>query len=87
VSAAPEGPVTTWKVIALVVLVAMGAMLLQPGQAEAIEPLTAITIAGAAVLVVTVVVVLIIANMRDRERGEAAEPTVVAFDAGGVQGL
>ena len=81
------GPVNTFKLIALVVLVAVGATLMQPGQAEAIDPLTAITIAGAAVLVVTVIVVVVIANMREREGGAASEATVVAFDSGGVQGL
>ena len=77
----------TLKLVALVVLVAVGATLILPGQAEAIDPMTAIAIAGAAVLVVTVVVIVIIANVRDTQRGEAAEPTIVAFDAGGVQGL
>jgi uncharacterized membrane protein YcaP (DUF421 family) len=79
--------VNTLKLIAVVMLVALGATLVQPAQAEAIEPLTAITIAGAAVLVITIVAIVIIANVRDRQRGEAAEPTLVAFDAGGVQGL
>ena len=80
-----------FKLIALVVLVAVAATLVQPGRAEAIEPMTVMTIVGAAVLVVTVIVVVIIANVRDRQRGEAAEPAtepvVVAFDVGVVQGL
>ena len=75
------------KMIAVVLLVAMTAMLMHPGQAEAIEPLTVITIAGAAVLVITIVVVLIIANVRDSQKGEAAVPALVAYDAGGVQGM
>jgi hypothetical protein len=79
--------VSTFKLIALVVLVAVGVTLVQPGQAEAIDPLTAITIAGAAVLVVTVIAVVVIANMRERQDGAAGEATVVAMDAGGVQGL
>jgi len=81
--------VSTPKLIALVVLVAVAATLVQPGRAEALEPTTIITIVGAAVLVVTIIVVVIIANMRDRQRGEALEPasapTVVAYDAAGVQ--
>jgi hypothetical protein len=78
--------VNTLKLIALVLLVAMGATLVGPAPAEA-DPMTAIAIAGAAVLVVTVIVIVIIANVRDSQRGESAVPTVVAFDAGGVQGL
>ena len=77
----------TLKLIALVLLVAMGATLVGPAPAEAVDPMTAIAIAGAAVLVVTVVVIVVIANVRDRQRGDAAEPTMVAYDAGGVQGL
>jgi len=77
--------VSAFKLIALVVLVVVAATLVQPGRAEALEPLTVITIVGAAVLVITVIVVVIIANMRERQRGEAAEPTMVALDAGGVQ--
>ena len=77
----------TFKLIALVVLVAVGVTLVQPGRAEAIDPLTAITIAGAAVLVVTIVAVVVIANMREGQSGTASEATVVAMDAGGVQGL
>ena len=77
----------TLKLVAVVVLVALGATLIQPAEAEAVDPMTAIAIAGAAVLVVTVVVIVIIANVRDKQRGEAAEPTVVVFDAGGIQGL
>ena len=83
------GLVSTFKLIALVVLVAVAATLVQPGRAEALEPTTIITIVGAAVLVVTIIVVVIIANMRERQRGEALEPasapTVVAYDAAGVQ--
>ena len=86
------GLVSTFKLIALVVLVAVAATLVQPGRAEAIEPMTIITIVGAAVLVITVIVVVIIANVRERQRGDAEAPTsvpivvAVAYDAGGVQG-
>ena len=80
---------STFKLIALVLLVAIAGTLVQPARAEALEPMTIMTIVGVAVLVVTVIVVVIIANVRDRQRGEAAapaaEPTVMAFDAGGVQ--
>ena len=90
-SAAPGDCVSAFKLIALVMLIVVAATLAQPGRAEAIDPMTAITIAGAAVLVVTVIAVVVIANMRDRQRGEASEGgvevTVVAFDRGGVQGL
>jgi hypothetical protein len=81
--------VSTFKLIALVVLVAVAATLVQPGRAEALEPTTIMAIAGAAVLVVTIIIVVIIANMRERQRGEALEPTsaptVVAYDPAGVQ--
>ena len=81
-----------FKLVALIVLVAMAATLVQPGKAEAVDPMTAITIAGAAVLVVTVIAVVIIANTRERQRGDAAipagnEPVRLAYDAGGIQGL
>jgi hypothetical protein len=82
--------VSTFKLIALIVLIAVAGTVVQPGRAEAIDAMTAITIAGAAVLVITVIVIVVIANMRERQRGDAAapmaEPIVMAFDAGGVQG-
>jgi hypothetical protein len=81
--------VRAFKLIALIVLIAVAGTLVQPGRAEAIEPMTIITIVGAAVLVVTIIVVVVIANMRDRQRGEAAEPQaeplVLVFEVGTVQ--
>ena len=80
----------TFKLIALIVVIAVAGTVLQPARAEAIDPMTAITIAGAAVVVITVIVIVVIANMRDRQRGDAegpiAVPVVVALDAGAVQG-
>jgi hypothetical protein len=79
--------VSTIKLIAVVLVVMLGAMLVQPAPAEAIEPLTIITIAGAAVLVLTVIVVVIIANVREGQRDASVDaPMLVAFDAGAVQG-
>ena len=93
---------SAFKLIALILVVAVAATFVQPARAEALEAMTIITIVSAAVLVVAVVAVLVIANVRDRQRGEAAlpdedvsvvaaspgvsEPARIALDAVGVQG-
>jgi len=73
--------------IALVLLVVVAATLVQPGKAEAIEPMMVMTIVGAAVVVVLIIAVVIIANVREgqgsADRGEAV---VIAFEPGAVQG-
>ena len=73
--------------IALVVLVVVAATLVQPGKAEAIEPMTVMTIVGAAVLVVLVIAVVIIANVRESQTAaDRSEAMVIAFEPGAVQG-
>ena len=78
---------STVKLIALVLLVAVAATLLQPARAEAIEPMTVIAIVSVAVGVLIIIAVVVIANVRDRQKGEASEPTVIAFDPVAVQAL
>ncbi len=52
--------------------------MVQPARAEAMDPMTIITIAGAAVLVVAIIAVVVIANVRDEQRGASLEtPTVI----------
>ena len=81
---------STFKLIALIVLIAVAGTVVQPGRAEAIDPMAVGAIAGVAVVVVAVIVIVVIANVRDRQRGESAvpmaEPIVVALDGAGVQG-
>jgi hypothetical protein len=80
--------VGAFKLIALVVLVALAGTLVQPAPAEAVEPMTILTIVGVAVGVVLIIAVVVIANIREKQGGLAAgEPAVVAFDTGAVQGL
>jgi uncharacterized membrane protein len=82
------GFLKTVKFISLVLILALTAMLVQPAKAEAMEPMTIITIVGAAVLVVTIIAVVVIANMRDEQRGATLEaPVLAVVDGGGVQGL
>ena len=81
------GAVSTVKLIALVLLVAVAATLLQPARAEAIEPMTVIAIVSVAVGVLIIIAVVVIANVRDRQKGEASEPPVIAFDPVAVQAL
>ena len=82
------GFVKTAKLMSVVLIVALIVMLMQPARAEAIEPMTIITIVGAAVLVIGIIVVVVIANVRDEQRSAALEPPMVAvLDQGGAQGL
>ena len=79
---------SAFKLIALVVLVALAGTLVQPAPAEALEPMTILTIVGVAVGVVLIIAVVVIANIREKQGGMAAdEPAVVAFDMGAVEGL
>lgn len=78
---------STFKLIALVLLIVVAATLVQPARAEALEPMTVLTIVGVAVGVILIIAVIIIANVRERQGGLAGEPAVVAFDAGAVQAL
>jgi hypothetical protein len=78
--------VSTFKLIALVVLVAVAATFVQPARAEAMDPMTVLTIVGVAVGVVIIIAVVIIANIREKQ-GMAGDPVVVAYDAGAVQGI
>jgi hypothetical protein len=77
--------VARFKLIALLVLVALVATLVQPPRAEALEPTAAIAIAGVAVALIIIVVFVVIANVREGQTGAAAVPVMLAYDAGGVQ--
>ena len=61
--------------LTLIVLVAFTAMVAQPAPAEAFEPTTVMLIVGGVVIVVALVALLVIANVRERQRGEAEAPT------------
>jgi hypothetical protein len=57
-----------FRLLSLVLIATLIIGLATPGRAEAIEPLTIVAIAGAAVLVVAVVIFLVIANMHDSQK-------------------
>lgn len=78
---------STFKLIALVLLVAVAGTLVQPARAEALEPMTIITLAGVAVIVVLIIVVVVIANVRESQTAALDGPVTVAYDPGAVQGL
>ena len=78
---------TTVKLIALVLLVAVAATIVQPARAEALDPMTAVTIAGAAVGLVIIIAVVVIANVREKQGGVSGEPVVVASDETAPQAL
>ena len=58
----------TFKLIAMVVLVALTAMLVQPAKAEAMDPSTIIAIASAAVGALLIVGFLVVANTRESQQ-------------------
>jgi len=88
VSVATGGSVTTFRLIALVLVVAIAGTLVQPARAEAIEPMTVLAIAGVAVGVILVIVIVVIANIRERQTAMVeGEPVVVALDAERAPGL
>ena len=78
---------TTLKLIALVVLVVLAATVVHPARAEALDPMTAITIAGVAVGVAIIIAVVVIANVREKQGGLSAEPMVIASDQTDPQAL
>ena len=86
-SIASGEPVTTFKLIALVVLIAVTGTVLQPARAEAMEPMTVITIVGVAVGVIIIIAVVVIANMRERQTREAGDPVLIALEARAPEGL
>jgi len=57
-----------FRLLSLALIVSLIIGFATPGRAEAIEPLTIMAIAGAAVLVVVVIVYLVIANMHESQR-------------------
>ena len=75
------------KLIALIVLVAVAATVVHPAPAEAVDPMTAITIAGVAVGVALIIAVVVIANVREKQGGLSGEPVIVASDAAAAQAL
>ncbi len=65
---------SAFRVLAMVLIVALTLTLVAPARAEALEPLTVLAIAGVAVVVVILVAYLIAANARGGRA--AAEPRV-----------
>ena len=86
-STASGEPVTTFKLIALVVLIAVTGTVLQPARAEAMEPMTVLTIVGVAVGVILIIAVVVIANMRERQTREAGDPVLIALETRAPEGL
>jgi len=60
-----------FRLLSLVMIATLIIGFATPGRAEAIEPLTIVAIAGAAVLVVVVIVYLVIANMHEAQKKSA----------------
>ena len=77
----------TTKLIALIVLVAVVATFVQPARAEAMDPMTAVAIAGVAIGVVIVIAVVVIANVREKQGGLAGEPALLASEPVVAQAL
>ena len=68
-----------FRFLSLILIAILAIGVATPGRAEAIEPLTIVAIAGAAVLVVVLVVYLVVANLHDSQGRKAeAEPRYVA---------
>jgi len=70
----------SYRVLALVLAVVLLVTFATPAKAEALEPMTIIAIAGAAVLVLVLVVYLVVANVegpRLERRGLAEQSYVV----------
>ena len=80
-------PVRTFKLITLVVLIAVIGTVVQPARAEAIEPMAAITIAGLAVGVVIIIAVVVIANIREKQTGAAGDPVLIALEPTTQEGM
>ncbi|OLC32256.1 MAG: hypothetical protein AUH81_16575 [Candidatus Rokubacteria bacterium 13_1_40CM_4_69_5] len=62
------------NLVILTVLVAVAVMAVQPASAEAVEPLTAVLIAGAVVVVIIIVAYLIVANVSEARRVQTSAP-------------
>jgi len=69
------------RLIATLLLVTVSVVMLQPARAEALEPTAVLLIVGVAVAVIIIVTVVIIANVREGQRGTAAEPPDRLFAA------
>lgn len=69
---------TSYRTIALVLVLVMLITAATPARAEAIEPLTILAIASAAVVVIILVTFLIVANMSDRRMAEVPDDRPVA---------
>jgi hypothetical protein len=67
--------------------VALAATFVQPARAEAMDAMTAVTIAGVAIGLVIIIAVVVIANVREKQGGVSAEPLVIASDPAPAQAL
>ena len=68
-----------FRLLSLVLIVTLIIGFATPGRAEAIEPLTILAIAGAAVLVIGIIVFLVIANMNEsKQKSVQGEPRHLA---------
>jgi len=66
---------TPRQLLCVVLLVAILVGAVYPGRAEAIEPTVVLLIVGGVVVLVAIIVVVVIANVREHQRGAAADPT------------
>lgn len=71
------------RLLAVVLVVVLMATVIAPARAEAVDPMTAIAIAGAAVCVVILIVFLVIANTKGKSLDETGmddqrQPVMVA---------
>jgi Na+/melibiose symporter-like transporter len=75
---------TPHRVLALLLVALLVFMAATPSRAEAIEPGTALAVAGAVIVVVILVAYLVVANVRERRAEAEREGTpimLVALDA------
>jgi hypothetical protein len=64
-----------FRLIAIVLIVALVVMVATPEKADALEPMTIIAIAGAAAIIIVLILYLVIAN---KEGSRASQPVYIA---------
>ena len=72
----PRG--SAFRLVAVVLVVALALTVATPAKADAIEPMTILAIASAGVVILILVVYLIVANVSDNRRAADDKPVYVA---------
>jgi len=67
--------ITRW--LAVILIVTLLAVFVQPARAEAMEPSTILLIAGVALAIVIVIVVVVIANVHESRHANNPDPAVM----------